>query len=256
MNIKTFLFVIVNFTFACTYAQDSNQELSNLLYSGQVAESIKYYAQHKTQVTHPFVLDSYKIMKNIFEDKTDSVLVELPIFINRYYEEIFSNDAWFTLLQSQYFSHLSDNDKNRVVEQSLNLLQNNIAFLNNKENNILKFRKITEKAGKAINYEQELTNLVSAYDMSGAIAFYEQYGDAISHPFVVDFYEVMKNIYQNNDSVAQRQMPEFLNNFYGGVIDNNFLLHLLNFSFQIGKRELGNTVIDNVLLLLIFKYDS
>jgi hypothetical protein len=81
------------------YAQTRNydQELCDLLYGKRIKDAQYYYSEYKDSIFHPFSIDSYQLMSNIYAGKPDSVLLQLPIFIGDYYGSIIDDNLLFFL---------------------------------------------------------------------------------------------------------------------------------------------------------------
>ena len=73
--------------------QNYGQELANLLYGKRIAEAIDYYAQYKDSIHYPFVIDSYSLFSAMYLNRPDSVFLHLPAFLEKYYENVLSDDV-------------------------------------------------------------------------------------------------------------------------------------------------------------------
>jgi hypothetical protein len=85
------------------YAQtrNYNQELCNLLYGKRMEEAQHYYYEYKDSIVHPFAVDSYRLLSNMYTDKPDSVLLQLPVFIGNHYGSV-ANDNLLLFLPTFY----------------------------------------------------------------------------------------------------------------------------------------------------------
>jgi hypothetical protein len=89
------------------------------------------------------------------------------------------------------------------------------------------------------NYDQELCNLLYGKRMESAQHFYSKYQDSIFHPFTVDSYRLISNIYAGKPDSVLLQLPAFTGNYYGSVVDDNLLLFLPTFYWDRGEYESG-----------------
>jgi hypothetical protein len=104
MKHPVILFLFIVFGSLTLPAQTGNydQELVDLLYGKRIKEAIEYYDEHKDNLLHPFTMDSYKLFADIYLNKPDSVFLQLPLFMEKYYGSVFEDDLVF-FLPSLYF---------------------------------------------------------------------------------------------------------------------------------------------------------
>lgn len=97
-----FLFIVFGSLTLPAQTGNNEQELVDLLYGKRIKEAIEYYDKHKDNLLHPFTVDSYKLFTDIYLNKSDSVFLQLPLFMEKYYGSVFDDDLVF-FLPSLYF---------------------------------------------------------------------------------------------------------------------------------------------------------
>jgi predicted aspartyl protease len=81
------------------------------------------------------------------------------------------------------------------------------------------------------NYDQELCDLLFGKRFEESIEFFSQYEDSIYHPFTKDSYKLLSNIHLNNPDSVFQQLTSYIENYYGNIIDDNFLIYFLPFLY-------------------------
>jgi hypothetical protein len=94
------------------------------------------------------------------------------------------------------------------------------------------------------NYDQELCNLLYGKQMKEAQHYYSEYKDSIFHPFTVDSYQLIFNMYTGNPDSVLLQLPVFIGNYYGSIVDDNLLLFLPTFYWDKGEYNSGLKILD------------
>jgi hypothetical protein len=94
------------------------------------------------------------------------------------------------------------------------------------------------------NYDQELCNLLYGKRMKEAQHFHSKYQDSIFHPFTVDSYRLISDIYADKPDSVLLQLPVFIGNYYGSVADDNLLLFFPTFYWDMGEYSSGLKMLD------------
>jgi len=231
MKLKFVIIAVLPFTL---YAQTRNydQELANLLFEKRIKEAQCYYAEYEKNIVHPFVIDSYHLISNIYAGKTDSVLLQLPVFISNYYGN--GADDNLLLFFPTLYRDAGEYDNELKV---LDVIE---AFFNQQKN---------EEVPKAIkqymrNCDVELFTLLFEKRIEKAQQYYTQIKDRIINPFVIDSYHLISNIYAGKTDSVLLQLPVYIGNYYGNGADDNLLLYLPTFYWDLGEYGNGLKILD------------
>jgi hypothetical protein len=216
------------------YAQTENydQELANLTFGKQISEARDFYARHKNDIVHPFVIDSYHLISNIYAGKTDSVLSQLPEYLGKYYGN--GVDDNLLLYFPTFYWDMGENDN------GLKILDVMETFFIRQENGEQNHKEILEQIRETRkscfgNFDQELGDLLFTKRMEEAQSYYSKNKDCITHPFIIDSYRLISNIYSGKTDSVLSQIPLFISNYYGDVADDNILLYLSSFYWDLGE---------------------
>lgn len=150
MKLKLILFTVLPFTL-CAQTRNYDQEFGNLLFSKQMTEVQSYYAENKNNITHPFVLDSYQLISNIYSEKTDSVLLQFPVFISNYYGTI--ADGNLLLFLPTFYGDLGE------YSNGLKMLDILETFFTRKQNEGQKNENILKNAIKLKKHYESMSRL-------------------------------------------------------------------------------------------------
>jgi hypothetical protein len=82
---------------------------------------------------------------------------------------------------------------------------------------------------QARNYDQELFDLLSGKRIKEVQSFYTEYRDSILHPFTNDSYRLVSNIYDGKPDSVFSQLPVYMNNYYGSIMQDDLLFFLPTF---------------------------
>jgi hypothetical protein len=91
-----------------------DQELVDLLFGLRFDKAIEVYGQHK-DIYYPFTIDSYNLLTNVYLNRPDSFLRQLPLYLEKYYGDIF-NDELMPFFQSIYFDRGDRENGAKTVE--------------------------------------------------------------------------------------------------------------------------------------------
>jgi hypothetical protein len=80
--------------------------------------------------------------------------------------------------------------------------------------------------------------------MEEAQHFYSKYQDSIFHPFTVDSYQLLFNMYAGKPDSVLLQLPAFIGNYYESIADDNLLLFLPTFYWDKGEYGSGLKMLD------------
>lgn len=109
-----YLLLFVGSSSLSSQTKNYDQDLVNLLFGFQFEEAIDLYEQHK-DLYQPFTIDSYNLLTNVHLNRPDSFLLQLPLYLEKYYGNIF-NDEMKPFLASLYSNKGDSETESKTIE--------------------------------------------------------------------------------------------------------------------------------------------
>ncbi|MDR0422210.1 MAG: hypothetical protein LBH72_04265 [Proteiniphilum sp.] len=93
------------------------------------------------------------------------------------------------------------------------------------------------------NYDQELVYLLFGLRFDEAIEVYGQHKD-IYHPFTIDTYNLLTSVHLNKPDSFLRQLPLYLENYYGNIFNDEIIPFFRSIYFDRGDDENGSKTVE------------